>query len=66
MTIVTIIFICLVNACSDFPTWVEPTDCQDIRTRGFHDSGVYHVTPPGTFYGVDVYCDLEIAGGGGL
>ena len=41
----------------------EPHDCQDIDTTW---SGVYHVTPLGTFAGFDVYCDMVTDGGGWL
>ena len=33
---------------------------------GFTTSGLYHVTPVGTFSGFDVWCDLDTEGGGWL
>ena len=42
------------------------TDCQDLLTMRHTTSGVYHVTPTGTFRGYDVYCDMETDGGGWL
>ena len=32
----------------------------------FTESGVYHVTPAGTFSGFSAYCDMEMDGGGWL
>ena len=39
----------------------KPRDCRDIDTAW---SGVYHVTPAGTFTGTDVFCDMTTDGGG--
>ena len=41
-------------------------DCQDWYDLGHTTSGVYHVTPCGTRFGYDVYCDMETDGGGWL
>ena len=41
-------------------------DCQELRKFGFYKSGVYHVTPDGTWKGLDVYCDMATDGGGWL
>ena len=41
-------------------------DCQDFMNMRNTTSGVYHVTPEGTFRGYDVYCDMETDGGGWL
>ena len=54
----------LYNSISACNTYSTVTDCQDVQSVGFNDSGVYHVTPPGTFQGVDVYCDMVTDGGG--
>ena len=40
-------------------------DCQDVQRLGFTSSGVYHVTPSGTYTGYDVFCDLDKNDGGG-
>ena len=40
------------------------SDCQDWYDLGHTTSGVYHVTPCGTRFGYDVYCDMETDGGG--
>ena len=40
------------------------SDCQDWYDLGHVTSGVYHVTPCGTRFGYDVYCDMETDGGG--
>ena len=42
------------------------SDCQDWYDLGHTTSGVYHVTPCGTRFGYDVYCDMETDGGGWL
>lgn len=41
-------------------------DCRDVRDLGFLNSGVYHVTPVGTYRGFDVYCDMDTNDGGWL
>ena len=41
-------------------------DCQDVKAQGFTESGVYHVTPAGTYTGYDVYCDMDTDNGGWL
>ena len=36
----------------------EPRDCDDVRQSGSTESGVYSVTPEGTYTSFDVYCDM--------
>ena len=36
----------------------EPRDCDDVRQSGSTESGVYSVTPEGTYTSYDVYCDM--------
>ena len=36
----------------------EPRDCEDVRQSGSTESGVYSVTPEGTYTSFDVYCDM--------
>ena len=36
----------------------EPRDCDDVRQSGSTESGVYSVTPEGTYISFDVYCDM--------
>ena len=35
-------------------------DCQDVKDLGFTTSGVYNVTPVGSFSSFKVYCNMEI------
>ena len=44
----------------------QPHDCQEIKDLGHKDSGVYHITPLGTYSGFDVYCDMSTEDGGWL
>ena len=38
----------------------EPRDCDDVRESGEKESGVYSVTPEGTFTSFNVYCDMSM------
>ena len=57
---------------NDFPgstsecAWCQPRDCRDVQELGFTTSGLFHVTPVGTFSGFDVWCDLDTEDGGWL
>lgn len=53
----------LTDCCCSIP---EPHDCQDIRDKGLNGSGLYHVTPLGSYEGFDVYCDMDTGEGGWL
>ena len=53
----------LVDTISESVCTYEPRDCQDIDTTW---SGVYHVTPVGTYSGFDVFCDMDSDDGGWL
>ena len=52
---------CSTNCCGDVFR-----DCQDYQCVGHTTSGVYRVTPQGTYSGFDVYCDMTTDGGGWL
>ena len=41
-------------------------DCQDVLDMGFCNSGVYYVTPYGSYSGLYVYCDMKTEPGGWL
>lgn len=43
---------------------IKARDCREIKDDGFTMSGVYKVTPVGTFKGLKVYCDMDTDGGG--
>lgn len=44
----------------------QPKDCADVQRYGFHYSGIYTVYPQGRPGGLEVFCDLQTAGGGWL
>ena len=50
------------NECCSY----EAADCQDILDRHYRESGVYSVTPAGTYTSFHVYCDMENDPGGWL
>ena len=64
--ILFILQITIASGCNEFCLSCGPTDCQDWYDLGHTTSGVYHVTPSGTRFGYDVYCDMETEGGGWL
>lgn len=41
-----------------------PSDCQDYLAMGNTASGIYTIYPSKSFYGFEVYCDMETDGGG--
>ncbi|KAK3608328.1 hypothetical protein CHS0354_030781 [Potamilus streckersoni] len=41
-------------------------DCYDVQKSGSKTSGVYTVYPPGEGSGVQVYCNMDVDGGGWL
>ena len=50
-----------VNTCVE-----ELRDCLDIQSTGVTESAVHHVTPVGSYTGLDVYCDMTTENGGWL
>ena len=42
------------------------SDCQALLDIGHLSSGKYNVTPKGTRFGYEVYCDMDTDGGGWL
>ena len=56
----------IASGCSECCIGYGVSDCQDWYDIGHTSSGVYHVTPLGTRFGYDVYCDMETDGGGWL
>ena len=56
----------LFPGCGRDSSWCQPRDCRDVQELGFTTSGLYHVTPVGTFTGFDVWCDLDTEDGGWL
>ena len=59
------IFILFLDHCTECCQY-SLSDCQDYRDLGHNASGIYHVTPIGTFSGFDVFCDMVKDGGGWL
>ena len=57
---------CLIGFEKNEQEYCHVHDCQEIRDRGFNKSGVYYVTPVGSYKGFDVYCDMETDEGGWL
>ena len=52
-----------------FPVIVDlppPGDCADLRNRGVSENGVHSVHVQHLGQTLDVYCDMETAGGGWL
>ncbi|GBN92542.1 Techylectin-5A [Araneus ventricosus] len=53
--------------CSKCPKHERPMDCAELRENGVTESGVYTIYPRSRLAGcqsIDVYCDMETAGGG--
>ena len=44
----------------------DPKDCEDVLKAGNGQSGIYTVKPPNEQTGIQVYCDMDSAGGGWL
>ena len=64
--LILVIIFKLACGCNQCCQSFGPVDCQEWYELGHTKSGVYHVTPCGTHFGYDVYCDMETDGGGWL